>query len=75
MNSSKNIKPLNKLKKIRKEKKLTSKAMAEKLEISKAFYSQIENGTRKLSYDTAIKISIIFNSKPDKIFYDDFKTI
>ena len=47
--------------------------MADKLGISKAFYSQLENRTRRLSYDMAIKISKIFNSKPDKIFYEDSK--
>lgn len=75
MNSSKNKKVFKKLKEIRKSKNLTSKDMAKKLGISKAFYSQIENGARRLSYDMAIKIAAIFNSKPDKIFYEDSKII
>ena len=70
---SKNDKVFKTLKKLRKSNNLSSKDMAEKLCISKAFYSQIENRTRRLSYDMAIKISAIFNSKPDKIFYEDFK--
>lgn len=74
MNRSNNDKVFNTLKELRKAKNLTSKQMAEKLGISKAFYSQIENRTRRLSYDMAIKISKIFNSKPDKIFYEDSKT-
>ena len=73
MNRSNNDKVFNTLKELRKAKNLTSKQMAEKLGISKAFYSQIENRTRRLSYDMAIKISKIFNSKPDKIFYEDSK--
>lgn len=73
MNKNNNKKAFNKLKELRKSNNLTSKNMAEKLCISKAFYSQIENRTRRLSYDMAIKISAIFNSKPDKIFYEDFK--
>jgi len=61
----------NKLRKIRNEKKLTTREMAEKLSISKPFYCQIENRSRRLSYDMAVKISKIFKLKPDDIFYDD----
>lgn len=61
----------NKLRKIRIEKKLTTREMAEKLSISKPFYCQIENRSRRLSYDMAVKISKIFKLKPDDIFYDD----
>ena len=46
--------------------------MADILGISKAFYYQIENMDRKLTYDMAIKIANIFNTKPDAIFYDDY---
>ena len=61
-----------KLKEMRKKKKYTAKIMAEKLEISKPFYSQLENGTRKLSYPMAVKIASIFHVKPDTIFYEDY---
>ena len=73
MNECSNNKGFKTLRELRKANNLTSKQMAEKLCISKAFYSQIENRTRRLSYDMAIKISKIFNSKPDKIFYEDSK--
>ena len=73
MNECSNNKGFNTLRELRRANNLTSKQMAEKLGISKAFYSQIENRTRRLSYDMAIKISKIFNSKPDKIFYEDSK--
>ena len=62
-----------KLKKIRQNKGITTKEMADKLGISKAFYSQLENNKRTISYMMAIKIANIFNKKPDSIFYDDFK--
>ena len=62
----------SKLKQIRKEKHLTTQDMANILNISKPFYWQIENNKRKLSYEMAIKISKIFNKKPDNIFYEDF---
>ena len=59
------------LKEKRYAKKYTNKIMAEKLGISKAFYCQIENGSRRLSYEMAVKIANIFNIKPDSLFYDD----
>ena len=49
----------------------TTGDMAEKLNISKPFYCQIETGRRRLSYDMAIKIAAIFRAKPDKMFYED----
>ena len=60
-----------KLKEMRLKNHYTSKIMAEKLKISKPFYSQLENDKRKLTYDMAIKIAKIFNTKPDKIFYEE----
>ncbi len=62
-----------KLKELRKQNKLTTKLMAEKLNISKPFYSQIENQNRRLTYEMAIKIADIFKLKPDDIFYDEVK--
>ncbi|MDD3186956.1 MAG: helix-turn-helix transcriptional regulator [Bacilli bacterium] len=64
---------MNKLKTIRLKFNYTTQDMADFLGISKTFYWQIENGTRTLSYNMAIKISIIFNLKPDDIFYNDYK--
>lgn len=60
---------MDKLKKIRKENKYTIYDMAKKLNITPSFYSQIENKKRRLFYDTALKISAIFNMKPDELFY------
>ena len=59
----------NKLKRLRIKKGLTQKQIAEKLDITVSFYSQIENMKKKLYYDTAIKIADIFNMHPDDIFY------
>ena len=56
------------LKRIRKENKVTIYDMAKKLGISPSYYSQIENKKRRLYYDLALKISAIFNKKPDDIF-------
>lgn len=62
-----------KLRELRLQNGLTIKDMANRLQISKPFYSQIENQNRRLSYDMAIQISEIFHMKPDDIFYDNYK--
>jgi len=64
---------LEKLKEIRTKKGYTYKQMANFLNISKAFYWQIENGNRTLTYKMAVKIASIFNKKPDSLFYEEFK--
>jgi len=58
-----------KLKKLRKTNNYTIYDMAKKLNITPSFYSQIENKKKRLFYDMAVKISDIFNMKPDQIFY------
>lgn len=60
---------MEKLKQIRKQNKYTIYDMAKLLKITPSFYSQIENKKRRLFYDTAVKISTIFNMKPDELFY------
>lgn len=62
-----------KLKQLRHKKGYTTKMMSEMLGISKAFYCQLENNKRTLSYKMAIRIAAIFKMKPDTLFYDDFK--
>jgi len=64
---------LNKLKAARKEKKYTCKEMAKFLDISTSYYSQIENGSRKLDYIMAMKMSSIFGLCPDDMFFHTFK--
>lgn len=59
-----------KLKLLRKEKEITIYEMAKRLCITPSFYSQIENKKRRLFYDTAVKIGIILNTKPDVLFYN-----
>ncbi len=61
----------NYLKKLREERKLSCKDMAEILEISKAYYWQIEHKNRRLYYDMAVKIAAVFDLKPDDIFYEE----
>ena len=61
----------NKLKEMRIKSKYTTQVMADKLGISKSFYSQIETGSRRLNYDMAYRIAKIFKKKPDTIFFED----
>lgn len=60
-----------KLRELRVKNKYTSQQMADKLGISKSFYSQIETGSRRLTYNMAVRISSILKRTPDFIFYDD----
>ena len=59
------------LQKLRKDKGYTCEYMAKSLNISKAYYWQIENQNRRLYYELAKKIAKIFDLKPDDIFYDN----
>ena len=61
------------LKRSREEKKYTCKDMAEMLNISTSYYSQIENGKRNLDYKMAVRISSIFGLTPADIFYKYFE--
>jgi len=58
---------------LRSKERFTHQDMANFLNISKAFYWQIENKKRTLSYKMAVRIADIFHKKPDEIFYDEFK--
>ncbi|MBQ9834262.1 MAG: helix-turn-helix transcriptional regulator [Bacilli bacterium] len=60
---------MNKLKELRIKNKLTIEKMAKLVNISYTYYWQIENNKRNLYYSMAIKISKVFNLKPDDIFY------
>lgn len=59
------------LTKLRKEKKMTMSTMADKLNITPAYYCQLETKKKRLSYDMAIRIAKILDLKPDEVFYED----
>lgn len=61
----------NKLKELRSNSKMTTREVALKVGISKPFYCQLENCKRRLSYETALKIALVFGVKPDDLFYDE----
>lgn len=61
---------MNKLQKLRTKHNISIKEMTNLLNISYAYYWQIENKKKNLYYHLAVKIAKIFNLKPDDIFYD-----
>ena len=63
---------MQKLKRLRSKNNYSYQDIANILNISKTYYWQIENKKRRLTYELAIKISAIFNLKPDDVFYNDF---
>ena len=63
---------MNKLQQYRLKYHYSCQDMADKLNISKSFYWQIENRKRRLSYIVALKIANIFNVKPDVLFFDEY---
>lgn len=67
-----NSRPLRKLKRVRHSFGTTQKMIAEYLNITPQFYSQIELGRNTLTYDLAIKISAYFGTTPDELFANDF---
>lgn len=66
---------MNQLKNLREEKGFSYEDMAKKLQISKAYYWQIEHKNRRLSYEMAKSIASIFELKPDDLFYNEYKSI
>ena len=59
------------IKETRKSLKITQEQLAEKIEVSTVFISQIENGIRKPSLETVYKISIALNTKIDTLINQD----
>lgn len=64
---------LTNLKKIRKGKGITIKDVSNEIGICMAYYCQIENGKRNLSYKNAIAIANKFDMTPDELFLVESK--
>ena len=60
-----------KLKSKRTRQRMSCVDIAKIVGISPAYYSQIENKSRRLYYFMAVKIAKVFNMTPDELFYDD----
>lgn len=53
---------------------MTQEQLAEKIEVSTVFISQIESGSRKPSLETIYKLSIALNVKIDTLINRDYNT-
>lgn len=53
------------LKQLRKEKKVTQSEIAKKIGVAKSTYSQYENGHREPNFETLLKLSLFFNVDVD----------
>ncbi len=58
---------------VRKSYNMSRKDLADKLGVSQVYIWQIECCKRRLSYTFACKISEVFNTTPDFLFYEDYK--
>ena len=65
------LKVYKKLKNERIRHHMSCNDVAKIVGISPAYYSQIENKSRRLYYFMAVKIAKVFNMTPDELFYDD----
>lgn len=63
------------LRKKRLSKGLTMQNMADKIGISKGYYSLIERGERRVSYELTFKIAKLLGTTPDRIFLDFQSTL
>ena len=61
----------NNLKQLREDRGIKQKFIAEQLGISANYYSQIENGHRKIQLEHLLKLRNIFNVKLDDIFFNN----
>ncbi|MBJ8037038.1 MULTISPECIES: helix-turn-helix transcriptional regulator [Bacillus cereus group] len=59
---------MNKITQLRKEKQIIQKDLANKVGITRAYLSNIENGKHRPSLEVALKIAEILDSSVEKIF-------
>lgn len=58
------------IKQARLNARMTQERLAEKIEMSAVYISQIENGSRKLSIDTLLRIANVLNISTDSLLRD-----
>ncbi len=56
------------IRRIRKEKRLTAEVMAERIGISRPFYTQLEGGTRRMALRYLFGIALALEVKPGRLF-------
>lgn len=60
----------NRIRKLRKNKKLTQEQLAELCDLSTAHIGHIERGTRTMSIDTLVKLAVVLNTGVDYLLFD-----
>jgi len=68
---AKDLSVVNHIRKIREEKKIPQKAMAEALDVSRQTMTAIEKGKYNPSLELSLKIAAYFEMPFDEIFYLD----
>jgi putative transcriptional regulator len=63
------------LRRKRKQKGYTVRAVAEKVGITAGYYSMIENGKRRVNYPLAFRIAKVFGTQPDSLFLEFQSTL
>ncbi len=63
---------LKTLKKERKKQQKSVRVMSEKIGVSKSMYSYLENGDKRLTYETAVRIADELGLSTDELFLGDY---
>lgn len=64
---------LTALKKLREERGITQKEIAEACNVTPQYISTLERGINELDYSLALEIAQFLNATPDALFLEDFK--
>lgn len=73
MSSTPKYFPLHTLRTLRKKQHVTQSRLADYLNVSVQYYSQMERGINLLNYANACKLARFFNTTPDALFYTDYQ--
>ncbi|HAP22939.1 MAG TPA: XRE family transcriptional regulator [Lactobacillus sp.] len=63
---------MTKLKKLRKDKGLSQREVAERLGMSPSMLAMMEGGYRRGSDETKVKLAKFYNESVDSLFFEDF---
>lgn len=64
--------PLYTLRKVRLQKRVTQRILADYLGVTMQYYSQIERGLNTLSYYNALRLAVFFSTSVDALFKQDY---
>lgn len=69
----KNNPELTKLKKERLKRGISIRDISEQVKMSKSMYSYLESGSKRLTYEQAVKIAEELGKRPDELFLEDYE--